>query len=172
MKVIFLDFDGVLNSTETWRKRGKGLALGGPREGLTGGLRGLDPDHVGPLNQIVQESGAKIVISSSWRLDKKLDDMDKLDELRLYLKQAGAECDVIGMTSSGAFDPVRGIGNSSIRGYQIQEWLNDHPEVTHFVILDDSDDMVHLLPKLVQTNDRTGLERRHISEALHHLGVQ
>ena len=38
-----------------------------------------------------------------------------------------------------------------IRGYEIQEWLDRHKEVTNIVIIDDNNDMVHLSKYLVQT---------------------
>jgi hypothetical protein len=60
---------------------------------------------------------------------------------------------------------------SSVRGLEIQDWLDNHPGVTDFVILDDSSDMAHLMPKLIQTDDATGLTQAHVAPALRLLGV-
>ncbi len=53
MKVIFLDVDGVLNSTPS-----------GPD---------FEPGLVVWLNRLVDLSGAGVVVSSSWRLEYPLD---------------------------------------------------------------------------------------------------
>ena len=153
MKIIFLDFDGVLNN----------LTTRGPHPGTD---PRFDPFNISILNQIINESSAKIVITSSWRIDHTL------EELRHLLGQVGVMGDIIDVTPNGAPDPIRGISNSSVRGHEIQAWLNGREDVTHFVIIDDSDDMVHLMFKLVQTDDIIGLEPRNVSQVLHHLGVQ
>ena len=52
MKIIFLDFDGVLNSERYFRSYGA--------EGLA-----LNPDNLCFLKEIVVATGAKIVLSTS-----------------------------------------------------------------------------------------------------------
>ncbi|MDE6338813.1 MAG: hypothetical protein K2K97_03370 [Muribaculaceae bacterium] len=60
--VIFLDFDGVLN-TEQYQAR---LAVEGkPTKDAWGPL--FDPRAVGNLKKIIDATDAEIVISSSWR---------------------------------------------------------------------------------------------------------
>ena len=49
MKVIFLDIDGVLNNSGN-------------------SFRRLDPENVARLNALCRQSGARVVVSSSWRL--------------------------------------------------------------------------------------------------------
>jgi hypothetical protein len=44
------------------------------------------------------------------------------------------------------------------RGYQIQEHLTSHPEITDFVIIDDDSDMVHLSHRLVHTTWMHGFQ--------------
>ena len=55
MKIIFLDIDGVLNTYNSMDR--------------------FCPKAVSCLNEFVQESGAKVVISSSWRLSWKIEEM-------------------------------------------------------------------------------------------------
>ena len=50
-----------------------------------------------------------------------------------------------------------GIYVAKVRGDEIHEWLELHPEVTRFVILDDDSDMKHLLPYLLRTHPCEGL---------------
>jgi hypothetical protein len=131
MRIVFLDFDGVLNSRATFGRQERGLIANIPADET--GIRGLDPANVPPLLEILKRSGASIVISSSWRI------CYTLDVIKGFLAALGVAPElVIGETPRGGFDKVRGIFNSSVRGYEIQDWLTAHPEVTDFVILDDA----------------------------------
>jgi len=77
MNVIFLDVDGVLNSEDFLRKREeehRQLGHEGPafprRETKCDCFRldrQIDPVAIAHLNDLVEETAAKIVISSSWR---------------------------------------------------------------------------------------------------------
>lgn len=61
MKVIFLDIDGVLNYTKWYtNERNPGNLHG--QEG------DLDPLCVDRIIRICEETGAKVVISSDWRI--------------------------------------------------------------------------------------------------------
>jgi hypothetical protein len=52
------------------------------------------------------------------------------------------------------------------RGVEIQAWLDDHPRVQRFVILDDLAGMAHLSGHLVQTESRTGLTQELADEVV------
>lgn len=56
------------------------------------------------------------------------------------------------------------------RGAQIQSWLDDHPEVTHYVVLDDDADMGPVLDRLVKTTWEYGLLDEHVDRAAGMLG--
>lgn len=58
MKVLFLDVDGVLNSRTH-------PAFGFHKEAP--GLMGMAPEHGAILQEVLNSTGAKIVISSTWR---------------------------------------------------------------------------------------------------------
>lgn len=58
-KTIILDIDGVLNSTRYWHDSGRHLP-----QNQAGAI---DPAAVERLNTIVLNTGAKVVLSSSWR---------------------------------------------------------------------------------------------------------
>ena len=77
-KVIFLDFDGVLNSGDNSEILMK-LAPYNP-ELLRRYIPGImfDERCVRWLAYIVRESGCKIVISSSWRLQYELEELQKI----------------------------------------------------------------------------------------------
>lgn len=152
MKVLFLDIDGVLNS-EDWVERTK--KSGEITVSLT---RDLDRDAVSVLNSIITQSGAKVVISSSWRV------FHDLWEMKSILQRHGFVGEVIDMTPRRAPNPPYRRGN------EIQAWLDQHPEVKSFVIIDDDADMEHLLDKLVRTDWMYGLREEHVAPALKVLG--
>ena len=62
MRVIFLDFDGVLNSDSFFRANDGRYVPGA-----------LDPGAVARLTALVARTGAKVVIASTWRLDYTLE---------------------------------------------------------------------------------------------------
>jgi hypothetical protein len=62
MKLIFLDVDGVLNHSN---------AIGWKRTDESLDWRVIDPDCVFEINRILRETGAKIVLSSVWRLSEE-----------------------------------------------------------------------------------------------------
>lgn len=139
-KIIFLDIDGVLNTIRTAIMEPEGLA------------NSLEPDNIEVLNEIVRETGAAIVISSSWRLDCSL------AELREGFAAAGAVIDIIDMTPDLDGAP---------RGHEVAAWIAAQPEpLSHYVILDDDHDMPDHPGKLVKISAWTGLHDDHVPRVL------
>lgn len=160
MKIVFLDFDGVLNSRPFLIKSRSRMSKSGWREDPTDDI---DPQAVGVLNDIIARSGAKVVISSSWRLFYGHDD------LRRFLKERGLQGEpIIGQTP----ERFKMSDRWSERGHEIQQWLDDNKElgVESFVILDDNSDMAHLMDKLVKTDFDEGLLASHVETVLARLG--
>ena len=148
-KIIFLDVDGVLNN-ESW-------VIRCAEEDNYYPLRenGLEDRALALLAYIVRETGASVVISSSWRrisaaMQSLLQDLAKW------------KIPVVGETP---------LISGDIRGNEIQAWLDEHPEVERFVILDDDDDMGDLIPHLVQTTWKNGLQPIHKDAAIHLLNT-
>lgn len=136
MKVIFLDIDGVLNSTKSAQKFGS--------------FNHLDPSAIDILNHICVRTGAKVVISSSWR-------HMGLQAVKDILISQGIEAEIIGMTPYWKIRDGNVVGAYETRGEEIQVWLDKNPEVKNFVIIDDSNDMGDLAPHLVLTSINDGL---------------
>jgi hypothetical protein len=144
MNVVFLDIDGVLNSHD-WYKR---------RPSRERPINEIDPDAAARVQRLCDETGASIVVSSTWRL------IHQLNALRSVFKARGLTAPVIGKTPGHNNDP---------RGLEIQRWL-DAARLTGtypdgMVILDDDSDMVHLTPWLVRTPFETGFIDAHILDA-------
>ena len=174
MRVIFLDVDGVLNSEEYLLKLEAQHRLLGhtepasPKRETTCDCfklyHQIDRDAVARVNRIVEVTGSKIVISSTWR--KLFDPPD----LRRLLEAHGLVGEIIGETPDGHKTPemaaVYGHIERMYRGYEIDFWLRQHPEVDRFVILDDGSDMVMHTKRLVQTDCAEGLLDDHVELAI------
>lgn len=133
MKVLFLDIDGVLNSSRTAEAFGRYSWTLDPDE-----MRLFDAVALGMIRRLCAETGAVVVWSSTWRLSYSINDLGTAFDLP-----------TVGET------PVLVPGT---RGDEIAAWLADHPEVTTYAIVDDDDDM---LPeqqlRFVKTNPINGL---------------
>lgn len=130
MKVLFLDIDGVLNSMRT------AIANGGfPHDFSKPGQ--FDMTAIGLIRKLCVETDTKIVLSSTWRI------LDHYLDCGLYLNLP-----IIDAT------PVC----NSFRGHEIKAWLDMHPEVSQYAIVDDDDDMLEeQKPFFVNTNVEEGL---------------
>lgn len=150
MKLIFLDIDGVLNS---WRFY-KNNALKGKKPSMLPDDQ-IDPKAVGHLNEIIEATGALVVVSSTWRLNRTP------KQLQEILNKFGFIGCIIGKTPSMHRDAE---GKRLYRGDEIQYWLNDnkHIVVDSFVIIDDDSDMAHLIARLFKTDMKGGLKKSHI----------
>ena len=127
MKILFLDFDGVLNSVK-WMRENPDMANS---MFLASVESKLDKNAVALLNDVLAKTGAYVVISSTWRKCMSL------VEIKEVLYNNGFTGKVVGAT------PRFAKNGSSHRGDEIQEWLDTgYIDVEKFVIVDDnSDDM-------------------------------
>lgn len=149
MKVIFLDHDGVICLSNNWGGRIKKWAK----------YRSANPDSdkeiknapvsvrfddfdkkaIKILNEIIEETECEIVISSDWKLHATLDELGDYYELHNISKRP--------------IDLTPNIGKCTVHGnlfiwsprwdleqtrtIEIRQYLHDHPEVTHWVSVDD-----------------------------------
>lgn len=151
MKVLFLDIDGVL-ATLAWMRSIGALWDCAP-------IEQVDPTLCRRLERVLAITGAVIVVSSSWRGDANTPP----DVIESILHARGApSARVIGAT----YDPWTG----SLRGHEIQRWLDEHPEVTRFAIVDDEGGMLHLTPRLAKTTLESGLLDDHVGRLVDLLG--
>lgn len=163
MKVIFLDIDGVLNTATTLPLKENLIRL----DGIVVGFNVLDKNAITQLNRVTDETEAKIVISSSWRIGCSTP--EKFAVLKKYLREQGVTGEVIGRTPTdweyaaalgqpGSYGTGPGqIYFGYCRGKEIQMWLDNNPGVERFVIVDDNSDMDHLTHRLVMTEFEVGI---------------
>lgn len=146
MKVVFLDIDGVLNSDKYVRRfGGDGVAI--------------DPERMRILKQIIDATGAEIVLSTSWRVHWDIDPKN----CDICGKQINAVFSEFGLQ---VFDKTPRLGTS--REQEIESWLNEHPDVQSFVVLDDAFLSAEFLKgHFVKTsNYRDGLEQEDAKAAV------
>ena len=104
------------------------------------------------LNYLVDKTDAKIVISSLWRT------LYKWDVLLEILAKNGIKSVPIGRTQEFA--------NFMERENEIQAWLDDNPDVTNYVILDDMEGLFDKLESnLVPINEFNGLSPQDVEDA-------
>lgn len=182
MKIIFLDIDGVLNGYNYWNVLGWEIISIFHSKKLKSWYRNtIDPfdihkRKVKRLAKIVQETGAKIVLSSSWRFglwktpyeDMYHDQKKFIDLCKRY------NIDIIDITP-GLLDAKR--------DKEILMWLSKHEEdVEAFIILDDENTLLGVFnndERFIQTScvpkgvmitgkscENTGLKNKHVKQAI------
>ena len=122
MRIIFLDIDGVLNCKDTPNPRGFPYIIG--------------PHLLANLEELLKRTGAKVVLSSSWRTDP------------------------VGVLAAKHYgipfiDLCPDVPEAS-RCEEMLTWLSAHQEVTRYVVIDDESDCLDDLP-LFQPSNKTGL---------------
>jgi hypothetical protein len=142
MKVVFLDIDGVLNTSKLIR------SFGGDH---------IDPVLTALFARIVKETDSKIVLSSTWRIETR----NKL-LVEAALAQHGLE--LFGST------PVikREWPEWTQRRDEISAWLEGN-EVDKFAIIDDFPD-AEIEGSFFQTDEKIGLTAEMAEKVILHLG--
>lgn len=141
--VLFLDIDGVLNN---FSNRETFLPIDSSGNRLE---TRLSKDAINLVNHICDETGAKVVISSSWRefdistvSDNRKKNGDFLD-LRAFLRKIGLTAEFHEDWRTPLSIEIDNRWSMIIRGFtrgtEIQKWVEKHPEISNFVILDDVD---------------------------------
>lgn len=114
-----------------------GVVNGADTHTLVDNLWPIDRYMAFLVGKIVLDTGCKVVLSSSWRHHPD-----------------GVE------VASKRITPIHDItGNGGkVRGDEIKEWLDAHPEVTEYAIVDDDSDMLEeQKPNFFQTSWSTGI---------------
>ena len=172
MKVVFIDIDGVMNCQEEM------LTLLEQNPKAHDKIDLPSPTKCKLLKQLVDETGAEIILSSSWRLNLHAI-QNIIDTFRPYgLRLDGFTCEGVlcSMLNETKYKNIKpkhthhcyeGICIDD-RGAEIAYWLLRHPEVTNFVILDDEPfDIIEWFPNnLVKTDPNIGFTLNDCLEAI------
>lgn len=184
MKIIFLDFDGVLNHQNWYKRRidevdSEDFSSHYP-------FYEFDPESISQLNRIIDETKAKVVISSTWRHGRSITELQEL------LDRVGFIGEVIDKTprfyTKGKYiDEDVQISYTTPRGCEIDWWLKEKGKfqrinwsyerqleylekslVKNYVILDDDSDMLYAQREhFVKTNVYgSGLDKQTADKAI------
>jgi hypothetical protein len=134
MKIAFLDIDGVLNCKATPNPRKFPYVV--------------DPKLLERLKSLIEKTGARIVLSSTWRLDP------------------------VGLLAANywgipVFDVCPDMPGRP-RCEEVLTWLSGHSDVTRFIVIDDEDDELDNLP-LFQPSFASGLNEAIVEIAADYL---
>ena len=156
-KILFLDIDGVLNS----------YAVNYGRKDWPECC--YDPSLCRNLKQVLDETGAEIVVSSTWREETYL-----LDRFPIIFENWGIGHVPVGITTTDNLCFPRKMSDYTWhernRAMQIQQWVNQHKPAAWIAV----DDLALPLPKehFVRTNRNRGLIIHKAKEAIDKLQVQ
>jgi hypothetical protein len=148
MKIIFLDHDGVICLDNNWGSRKKKQDKWGGRK-LSMSLREIpleyrfdnfDKKAIDVLNEILETTGAEIVVSSDWKAWASIEQMGEYYEMQGIIKKPIAYTKNLGQcsfqdTKSFIWSVTYDLEQS--RYVEITQYLMDHPEITHWVSIDD-----------------------------------
>jgi len=133
MKIIFLDIDGVLNVYCESRDE-YGCCF--------------HSHLVENLRILIEQTGAKIVIISTWRFSG-------LEIIKEMWEKRNLPGEVVGITPNFMIQH----GTTLCRGKEIDSYLENHPEIENYVILDDDTDMEeHQMARFVMTSGNSNHE--------------
>ena len=158
-KVIFLDIDGVLNSNFWNTDHQREISDG----------KYIDIEKVKLLSELVNRSGALIILHSGWRFWFGADLKPLRPEaeyLTSLLEKEGMA--VAGMTPDLTTEEIRKTKRfSKVKADEILKWLEDHPETEKWVVLDDlelhNDDIAKFQ---VMTDPEQGLTESDVEKAM------
>ena len=171
MKVLFLDIDGVLNSENWFGYRLYCIKnnmfnevinfVNTNDERIKYKLSMIDDRAIANLNRIIEETGCKVVLSSSWRSCVEAE--NTLTEYILKLKGFKYEFyDVTPRILTKEF--------GTQRGEEIQLWMDKESEkndIESFVILDDDSDMLpEQMNNFIQIDGQVGLTDKDVFTAI------
>ena len=134
-RVVFLDYDGVVN-TPMWNEKGTRCSYNFPKDNKVNNFQAVQW-----LSEACKKFHYDIVVTSTWRWDENY-----------------KECLINGGLRSG----IEILGRTKeirdqCRGFEIKTYLEDHPEINYYVIIDDDCDMLpEQIGHFIQTDYRVG----------------
>ena len=154
-KILFLDFDGVV---VTDRYQDEQIASGGVLRDSHGAV--FDPVCVENLRLIIDSTDADIVVTSTWKMERGLDGMQRMWQGRHLPGK------VVGVTPD--IDPIH-------RGNEIEAWLDAQTAAVRYAIIDDCPILDFFREEqqqhLFKVDERTGLDDATAKAIVEHLNL-
>lgn len=157
-RIIFLDIDGVLNSNFWNESHQKEISDG----------KLIDEEKVRVLAQLVKRTGAEIILHSGWRFwfDSEMNPLrPEAAKLAGMFSKEGLV--IAGVTPDLTTEEIRRTKKFSfVKADEILLWLEEHSDVSSWVVLDDLDlHNDHIEKHQVRTDQTVGLTSEDIAEA-------
>jgi hypothetical protein len=148
MKVIFLDHDGVICLSTEWGGRYKKQKKWGKRKlsmtndeiPLEYRFDNFNKKAVKVLNEILELTGAEIVVSSDWKRWANVEQMGEYYESQGVIKKPidfTLNLNQCTNYDKDSFPWIRQWDLEQTRSIEIKQYLHDHPEITNWVAIDD-----------------------------------
>ena len=145
MKVIFLDHDGVICLSNNWGNRfkkqkdwgGRKLSMTTLEMPVEYRFDNFDEKAVNVLNEILEETGAEIVVSSDWKRWATVEEMGEYYESKRIIKKPIAFTDSILYDDYEDFPWHRKCELEQTRSLEIAQYLGLNTVITHWVAIDD-----------------------------------
>ena len=158
MKILFLDHDGVICLSNNWGGRSKKWAKyrsanpDSSREKKDAPVfvrfDDFDKKAIKILNEIIEETGCEIVVSSDWRLHANLEELGDYYISQGIIKRPIAFTDIFKDIFPKEWNAFRFRADLELeRSMEINHWLENHPEITHWVAVDDLNMSLEFLSK-------------------------
>ena len=173
MKIIFLDIDGVLNCEEAYRSGGCQYTEWIWEDGRKDHYQRFCSWSKDLMNKLIRETGAKIVISSTWR------------HSGIEFMRKEMEGEIIGITPSLRNDAIHIPRGMEIEYYLKEDLKFNHinwdketqrdymtkSKVDNYIIIDDDSDMLyrqrnHFVHVLPSPRNKRGFNEKYYDQAL------
>ena len=166
--IVFLDIDGVLTSSRTHCLNGdKGI------------WHRFDPNVIQFFKVLKDQFNYKFVFSTTWRYAYHIDidytlpeairtsetilDLPREEQLKIRFNHEGIDESYFHehyVTKRLGSNKMH--GSHQTRGYEVEDWLGQHPEITKYIIIDDIDQfLASQRPFFVQTDEENGVLFHH-----------
>ena len=164
MKILFLDNDGVICLSNNWGGRSKKWAkyrsenpdssLEFKDKPVNCRFDDFDTKAIKVLNEIIEQTGCDIVVSSDWRLHATLEELGDYYISQGIIKRPIDTTDIFKDIFPKEWSVLRFRADLELeRSMEINHWLENHPEVTHWVAVDDLNMSMEFLSDRFSTKD-------------------
>jgi hypothetical protein len=166
MKILFLDNDGVICLSNNWGGRSKKRSKYRSENPNSSNSKkdapveyrfdDFDKKAIKVLNEIIEETGCDIVVSSDWRLHANLEELGYYFMKQGIIKKPIAVTDIFQDIFPKEWNAFRFRADLELeRSMEIGHWLENHPEVTHWVAVDDLNMSVEFLGDRFSDKDKS-----------------
>lgn len=163
-RIIFLDIDGVMNSTDKYD-----FLTTFPAPGMFSPFI-VDLNKIKAFEHVLlQTPFIKVVVSSTWRLGSKAHGVE-INSAKDFAKITRLNARLF---HTDWRTPLLGDGRH--RGDEVEAWLDNHPEVFKYAVIDDcypDQFKDHVNCKYIQTDPHIGMTFNNLDKMLRFFGVK